>query len=476
MLVTLCLANNCSIPTARAADAVTTLPKKVQRALARFDLDGTGFSAYVQRIGDSSPLLTFNGRQGRNPASAIKLLTTLVALEQLTPVYTWRTDVYADGRIRDGTLNGNLLIRGGGDPYLPLERLWLLVHRLRGTGLHTITGDLLIDQTLFAPIDEDPGAFDESPLRAYNVAPAAWVSNFNVTRLKFTPDRASDRVHIEFDPPAHSLKLKNRLRLIDKGCGGYHRGIELSIDASGTLHLEGRFPRRCQSYTMYRSVLDKGTYSADLFRQLWRESGGYWQGSWRAGEIDQDMRRLLRFESIPLAEVIRSINKYSNNLIARMVFLTLGLKADGAPATAEKSRKAIHTWLALKQLPMPELTISNGAGLSRSTRISAEHMGKLLLIGWHSPYIAEFIASMSLSGMDGTFRKRHRKGSLRGRMHVKTGRLDNVVSLAGYYQSQRGDRYIVVTLHNADNVHRGSGHAVQDALLSWLQERAAEHR
>ncbi len=444
------------------------LPVQVTRALERFKLDGTGLSILVQKIGARSPLLEFNSERPRNPASAIKLLTTLVALETLTPAYTWHTDVFSDGKMEGNILYGNLILRGGGDPYLPIERLWLLVHRLRRAGLETIVGDLIIDQGLFAPIDEDPASFDGRPLRAYNVVPAALVSNFNVTQLTFTPELITGRVAVMLDPGLENLVVKNKLTLVDKPCSGFQRGIALSSNANGVLQMDGQFPSRCASYTMGRSVVDKNTFTAEVFRQLWHQSGGQWRGTGRPGETGDDLPLVLRFNSLSLAEVTRSINKYSNNLMARMMFLTLGVQDDQYPGTKEKSIEVIRRWLSEKSLFMPELTIVNGAGSSRDTRISAVSMGELLLAGWQSQYMPEFIGSMSLSGQDGTFRRRHRSGRLYGKIHAKTGRLDDVVSLAGYYQSQGGDRYIVVLLHNATDVHWGAGHAVQDAVLSWL--------
>ena len=470
-LIALCLVHREGISSTRAADTITALPHEVRRTLSDFKLDGSGFSAYIKRIGDSSPLLTFNSQQGRNPASTIKLLTTLVALEQLGPAYTWHTDVYADGEINAGTLHGNLLIRGGGDPYLTLERLWLLVHHLRNTGLNAITGDLIIDQQLFAPIDKHSSTLDQRPFHAYNVTPAALISNFNVTQLTFTPDLARGRVRVDLEPALPGFKLENKLILRNKSCSGDQRGIHLSRNNKGALRVEGAFSKHCRPYVISRSVLDKDVYNTQLFRQLWHESGGHWPGDWQRGTVDEQMRRLLRFKSLPLADIVRLVNKYSNNLMARMLFLTLTVGAGGTPATVEKSRDAVRAWLALKRLEMPELILINGAGLSRETRISAEHMGELLLAGWQSLYMSEFIASMPVSGPDGTLLKqRLREKSLDGKIHAKTGGLDHVVALAGYYQSKRGDRYIVAMLHNARDVHRGAGHAVRDALLSWLAQ------
>ena len=468
-----CVGTLLSAVPAVADSDVKNLPQPVQQALERFNLDGSGLSVHIQKIGSASPLLTFNNEQPRNPASAIKLLTTLVALEQLGPAYTWKTDFFTDQEVIDGTLNGDLWVRGGGDPYLPLERIWLAVRQLRASGLTTINGDLIIDQSMFATIDEDPGDFDERPLRAYNVVPSALVSNFNVAQMTFTPNPDNGSVDLKIAPPLPMLKIDNALQLVDKRCSGYQRGIEMHPNGHNGIQLQGTFPTRCKRYSMGRSIANKNAFTAELFRQLWLESGGHWLGSWQLGELNEDdesVKRILRFPSLSLAEVVRSINKYSNNLMSRMVFLTLGVDAYEAPGDFDKSYKAIRDWLEQRQLDLPELVIANGAGSARNTRISARGLAELLQRGWASRYMPEFVASMSLSGQDGTFRRRHRSGPLHGQIHAKTGRIDHVISLAGYYQSKQGDRYAIAMLHNAENVHRGSGHVVQDSILKWLSE------
>ncbi len=450
------------------------LPARVNQALKRFKLDGKGLSIYVHEIGASKPLIAHQSEQPRNPGSAIKLLTTYAAMEVLTPSYRWSTDFYADGEINNKTLAGDLWVKGGGDPYLPLQRLWLLVHQLRNNGLQTINGDLVIDQSLFAPINEDPAAFDNQGLRAYNVVPAPLVSNFNVSRFVFRPN--GKKVSVEVIPEIPTMKIDNRLRIANKSCSGYHRGIAMSVDKNGTIVLDGKFPKRCNSYTMARSVLDRNEYTAELFRKFWQESGGTWNGKLRVAtgkELEKDLgeKPFFRFSSVELADAVRSINKYSNNLMTRMLFLSLGMEQYGAPGNADKSRRAINDWLTKKALDFPDLHVHNGAGSSRETRITAENLGAMLLTAWQSPYMPELIASMSLSGQNGTFAKRHMTSVLNGRAHLKSGRLDHVVAMAGFLQAKDNRRYVVVTLHNAKDAHRGSGQAVQDALLGWLFNR-----
>ncbi|MEM7208363.1 MAG: D-alanyl-D-alanine carboxypeptidase/D-alanyl-D-alanine-endopeptidase [Pseudomonadota bacterium] len=439
----------------------------MQKALSRFNFDGSGLSILVHKIGDNKPLLEFNPEKARNPASVIKMLTTLVALEELGPAHAWRTEFYSDADVVDGVLNGDLVIKGGGDPYLPLERLWLMVRQLRQTGLSDIAGSLILDQSAFAAIDEDPAAFDNRPLRAYNVVPAALLGNFNVSRLRFTPDITTGQVQVEIDPPLPRLTIDNQLRLKDKTCGGYNRGIALSSPQSGTVVLEGEYSSRCNTYTIGRSLIDHNRYFVAVFDALWRAAGGQWSGEWREAAYRGDRDPLMVFHSPPLSKVMRLANKHSNNVMTRMIFLSLGHEED-VPANAQNARDSIDAWFMKRGIHAPELNVVNGAGSSRDVRVSANTLGHMLLHAWNSPFMPEFVASLSLGGYDGTLRKRYRNHSLAGRVHAKTGRLDHVIALAGFVQTQNNDRYIVVALHNATDIHWGAGQAVQDALLSWV--------
>ena len=154
-------------------------------------LPDASLSVYVVDLASGDVVLDWNADVARNPASTIKLLTTLVALDVLGPAYQWQTDVYALGDVEDGHLRGDLLIKGGGDPFLVTERVWQLLREVRQAGIHAIDGDLLIDDSYFEIGNEDPAAFDKQPLRAYNVGPNALLVNFKVVRYWFEPDQWS---------------------------------------------------------------------------------------------------------------------------------------------------------------------------------------------------------------------------------------------------------------------------------------------
>jgi D-alanyl-D-alanine carboxypeptidase/D-alanyl-D-alanine-endopeptidase (penicillin-binding protein 4) len=176
-------------------------------------------------------------------------------------------------------------------------------------------------------------------------------------------------------------------------------------------------------------------------------------------------------ESPPLAEVVRDINKFSNNAMSRQLYLALGAAAFGAPATPEKADRALRQWLARKRLELPELVIENGSGLSRIERISARGLGAMLAAAWRSPVMPEFIASMPVVGVDGTLRRRPRQLAYAGQAHIKGGTINGVRAMAGYVLDATGRRWIVACLINHPKVHNGNAHPVFDALLQWAHGR-----
>lgn len=448
------------------------LPAGVQSALNVRSLPAESLSISVVDVDSGEWLINWQSDKPRNPASTIKLLTTLVALDVLGPTYRWKTDVFANGEIVDRRLNGDLTIKGYGDPFLVTERVWQLLRDIRHAGITDISGDLLLDDSWFDVGSNDPGAFDKQPLRAYNVAPNALLTNFKVVRYWFEPDPASGRVDVRLEPPLGNIKVENRLGLKKGSCRGYQRGITMTTnDDVDAVTLSGRFPNGCKRYAMDRTALSHNEFTYGLIESLWSDSGGSIDGGWRNVVVGDDEEPLLSFSSLPLTEMIARVNKHSNNVMARQLLYTLGAVVEGVPGTEAKGRNVIETWLTNKGLASTHIEIENGAGLSRETRTTAKDMARMLQFAWQQPYMPEYLSSMALSGLDGTMRRRFDGSRLEGKAHLKTGSLDHVTAIAGYLQSKSGRRFAVVALQNYEDVHRGPGEEIQEALLRWLYEQ-----
>ncbi|MGD8978064.1 MAG: D-alanyl-D-alanine carboxypeptidase/D-alanyl-D-alanine-endopeptidase [Gammaproteobacteria bacterium] len=453
------------------AAPAAVLPPRVQAVLDGHDLDRDGLSIVVQGVEEPKPILSLNPEVSRSPASIIKLLTSFAALDMLGPAYTWKTRAYLGGELVDGRLAGDLTLQGGGDPYLTTERFWSFLRDLRARGLRDIDGDLVIDNSYFDVDSEDPGSFDGQPFRTYNVSPDALLINLKAVEFRIYRPSPGARPRVVTDPVIADLEIDNRIRTAQGPCRGFQRGVAIDLPSGlegNTVQLSGRFPSGCTEYSLWRTVMKPPEFAYGVFEPLWRELGGNLAGKVRTGPAPEDAEPFARAESVPLAEVVRNVNKFSNNVMTRQLLLTLGAEQQGEPGDRIKGRAAINRWLADQGLEMPELHLDNGSGLSRETRIAAASMADMLRVAWQHRYMPEFIASMPLSGMDGTLRNRFRSTILAGQLHGKTGRLDHVYSLAGYVQAASGKRYVVVVIQNDHDVHRGPGRELQDALLSWV--------
>jgi D-alanyl-D-alanine carboxypeptidase/D-alanyl-D-alanine-endopeptidase (penicillin-binding protein 4) len=447
------------------------VPEPLQRILSGHEIPAENFSLLIQEVDADAPLVAHFPETPRNPASTIKLLTTWVALDELGPTYSWPTEIYFLGGWDGQNLAGDLGIKGYGDPSLVTEEFWKLLGSLRRIGLEEIGGDLVIDSSYFDGNGGDPGAFDGQPYRSYNVLPDALLVNYKAVRFQFLENPQGRGVRIGADPLPSNLVIRNELDLVAGPCRGFQAGISFDLrdaETGRTVVFSGEFPAACSPYAMTRSVLQHDTYAFGVFETLWRQLGGQIRGELRHAIIDEDAEPALTWRSPPLAEVIRSINKFSNNVMTRQLLYTLAAEAYGAPGTEDAGIEAIAEYLQRQGLDPATLVLDNGAGLSRQTRISAALMADVLLLAARNQHSPEYLASLSLGGLDGTTRGRFRRGSVAGSMHVKTGRLDHVSALAGYIHAANGQTYVVVEMLNSPDVHRGPGEELQEALVRWV--------
>jgi serine-type D-Ala-D-Ala carboxypeptidase/endopeptidase (penicillin-binding protein 4) len=452
-----------------AAAQTSRLPAPVAQALARSGIPESAAGVVVQDAVSGRLVVAHAKDVPFNPASTIKILTTYAALDQLGPAFTWNTEIYAGGPIEKDVLAGDLVIKGFGDPSLTLESFWLLLRTLRGRGLRDIRGDLVIDRSFFAPANGSAGDFDGEPARPYNTLPDAVLVNFKAVRLDFLPDAAQGAVRIVAEPALSQVAIVNNLKIDTRECGDWSERLRPEIQDNGTmarLAFNGTYSLNCGEQARHYSVLGNAQYVLSLFTLLWRELGGTFEGGVREGTAAPGSRPLLAFPTAPMATIVRDLNKFSNNLMARQLFLAFGAIALGAPATNEKSAAAVRKWLDGKGLLLPELVLENGSGLSRSERISAQSLAQLLTTAYHSAVGPELIASLPVVAADGTMKKRLNDTRVAGQAHVKTGSLANVRAIAGYVLDHRAHPYVVVCLVN--HARAEGSRAAQDALLQWV--------
>lgn len=448
------------------------LPPELSAIWKKTGLPDSSLSLVVQEV-DGQRLAAINSATSRNPASVMKLVTTWAALSELGPNYIWRTELLAEPGARPdarGVLPGPLYLRAGGDPQLMLQDLWTLLRDLRLRGVKQV-GDLVIDRSIFGQVGIDPGAFDGAPDRAYNASPDALMVGFGAVRLLFVPDPAARKWVPYVDPPLPGLRIEGNVEWSDVRCPGppVVTTDPVVTQQGVAVRVGGKVAGSCGEFALYRLAMSQPEYATAVFRQLWTDLGGKFTGQVRAGLVPPDAVLLTAHESQPLGEIIRTINKRSNNVMARTLLLTLGAERGARPATVPGSDMVARSLLEAQGLKMPELVIDNGAGLAREARVSAESLAALLMHAWTSPYMPEFMSSLAISGVDGTVRRRLRGKDGEGMAHLKTGSLRDVRAIAGYVLGASGKRYIVVSMVNHEQAV--AVRSFNDALIGWLAEQ-----
>ena len=453
-------------------------------------------------VSGGAPLIVHNASKPMNPASTMKLLTSYAALAMLGPDYRWRTGAYLRGRLEGDVLHGDLILKGSGDPKLVIEDLTEFIAAMRRAGLREVRGDLVIDDSVFDVGERSVEDFDGDPTQPYNVRPFGLLMNFKATRIVVRPGRAGASVTL--DPALDGIDVENRLRLMRGPCRAGSNALavrEAEARGSGSVAngpngttprseerthavfdrktdakappgiiVSGSYAPSCGELGVFASVLTHRQFVHALFRAAWLAAGGRWEGSTRIERGAATGAPWLEWEAPrTLAEVVRDVNKFSNNVMARQLLLTLGARGGDAPATEEGARRVLRDWLSAQGLALPELVVDNGAGLSRVARISAEGLARVLVQAAASPYADALRTSLPSVGADGTMKYRMAGERIAGNAWIKTGSLEGVRAIAGYVDAASRRRYAVVLFCNGESGRACA--AVQDEFLRWVYAR-----
>ena len=421
--------------------------------------------------GSDEPMLRVMHQAERpfNPASTMKLVTTHAALSMLGPGYRWTTRFLTTGPIRDGVLQGDLILQGGGDPHLVIEDLHALMADLRAQGLTTIRGDLVVDDARFAVGPADGEAFDGDASQAYNVRPWAALTNFKASKLVIDPKKRQ----LALEPPLADVQLRYDVKVLKGRCrsGGTRLGVQDGATAAGrpVVSVNGTQVRACGSQQFYAAMLDHQQFLHGIFKAAWKDMGGKFTGRTRIqpGAAARG-RPLYAWQStLDLAEVVHHINKFSNNVMTRMLLLEMAAASGQGALPPDRAGQWLHQWYRGQGLALPSLVMENGSGLSRQARISAGDMVTLLARAAGSPTARWFEASLPVVGIDGTMRTRLRMDPVAGQAQIKTGTLQNVRAIAGYVTAASGRRYALSLMINGKYPAERALHA-QDELLRWV--------
>ena len=452
------------------ASAHAALPGGVARAFHDAGIPLSGVSVVVRESGQPQAIFSHDPNRPMNPASVMKVVTTYAALDLLGADYRWKTEAYLAGKLdRKGTLAGNLVIKGYGDPKITIEQWQAFMGDLRTHGLAAVTGDLVLDRSYFKLPEHDPAAFDQEPLRPYNVGADALLVNFKAVRFAFAPALAGNAVSVRTDPPLPEISVSGMPQLVNGDCGDWRATLAAeyaNLGSTAVATFPGRYAQSCGERDWYVALLDHPHYVLGMFTTYFRDRGGQFSGTVVEGRPPRNARPFAVMESAPLYDIVRDVNKLSNNVMARQIFLTLATARHPPPATPALAADVVQKWLKEKKIAIPGLVLENGSGLSRRERVTAAGIAQLLASADGSPVREEFASSLAVAAMDGTVQKRFLDGSVAGQALLKTGTLEGVRALAGYVINADGRRFIVVAFINHPNAARGA--AALDYLVQWV--------
>ena len=462
------------------------LPPAVTAALANAGLPEDALAAIAL------PLRTrwarpwqYRATQAMAPGSTMKLVTSVVALDRLGPNHRGRTELLAAGKIEGELLEGDLVLKGGADPDLDLPALWQMLWQLRQRGVREITGDVLLDRTLFRPARIDLGLppFDESPEWPYNMIPDALMLAGNLMRISLASDGTAVRARLA--PPLEGVEIDaGSMTLSESACADWEDDwlpplIEEAPGAAFRVGLRGGFPRRCEASAELQ-LIDRNVLAERQLRALWTSLGGVWRrapGGVREGAAPIDAVTIATHTSRPWGEVLRQMNKQSDNAHTRLLFLQLGVAAmtqDATTPTLELARREVERWFDEQHIDRRGLVLDNGSGLSRSERIAPRTMALMLKAAHAGKHAPELLMSLPVAGVDGTMRRRLKGTPAEGWARLKTGTLKDVTALAGYVRDTRGDTWVVVAMVNHEQAAKGR--PVLDALIEWVAKSGARWR
>ena len=458
-------------PPAQGATVSAPLPPGVRLALDAAHIPVEAVSVWVQPVDADRPTLAIRADQPMNPASVMKLVTSFAALEQLGPAHTWRTRLAVTGPIRGGLLEGDLHLLGGADPMLGYDRLWKMLRRVRNLGIERVAGDIVLDASVLRLPPHDPDAFDGRGLRPYNSGPHGLLMHYNTVLLGLYPGKAaSEPVTLAAEPPLAGVTIDNRIRTSDAPCGTWYKDLQAQIEPGQRLVLSGTLPRACGPRTWSAAPLPPAEFGTALVSALWSEAGGRLGGQVREGTTPTGATELIRDDSPALADVIREMNKWSSNVIARQLLATLGASRPELPQSATDmvtaGAQSAQEALAAAGIGTEGLVIENGSGLSRIERIRADSLGQLLIAAWQRPWMPEYISALPVAGLDGTARRRLSGSPVSGQAHIKTGTLNGVRAMGGYLLDRHGRRHALVMMINHPEAAPSA--AALDALLEWI--------
>lgn len=446
--------------------------------------------------------------QPRTPASTMKLIPTFVALDSLGQDFVWQTQIFYTGFIVNGTLYGNMIIKGSGDPKLTHDRLNQLLYRAQKAGIHHIDGNIILDTSIFHQVGKNPAAFDNDPLRPYNASPDGLLVNFNSIQISAIPSDNGASI-LTYTPALADYQLPAILPQRRASCGSIKYSLA-PVWQTNALQFAKPMPSGCGAHDFYIAYPDVADFARRVVKQKWQALGNTISGEVVTQNEPTTMSiapikasvlidtknttqpiglkawknplALTSYPSQPLSAQIYDINHFSNNVMTEQLTLSLPVYAKNNPAPTNGYPRTsnypsalanINTWWQT-HLTTPPPMMSNGSGLCRKCTVTAANMAELLQYAYEHPKFATYVDSLGVAGISGTIAghaNRRPNSQAIGRAWIKTGTLDNVTAMAGYVKGISGQDYVVVGIINTEySLNANKARPVLDAMLDWTAQ------
>lgn len=439
------------------ASAEDDVKKRIDEILSHPLIRSVDLSVYAYNISTASEIYERNKNRQLNPASVTKILTAASALYFLGPHYRFPTEVYLkEFPDENGVVEGDMFIKGYGDPRLVNENLFNFLIELKREGIRRINGNVYIDTSFFDKEYFRPGWKKETGIRAYYAPVSALAVNFNSFAVYVKPASKEDLKPVVFiEPPIPKyFRIKNSARTSKKGntidvdIRPVKDGLEVIVKGEIGIGQKGkRFNRR---------VEDPDSYSIALLKWFFELFALKVDGRFEVKEMpEEDYKLFYTYYSDPLAIVLRDLNKHSNNFSADELLKHMGGQIYGPPATFEKGLMVIDEFMKMVGIDKSEYYITNGSGLSHENRISSEAVVRVLnYIYRNFQLMPDFISSLSIASADGTIKKRFFNTPCELKTRAKTGSIDQVASIAGYTINSRSEVISFAIIANGFEVKR----------------------
>jgi len=459
-------------PAASAPPLQSGLDRLIGSRLEQPELDGTVVSALFRTV-EGDVLYERSPDRPLVPASNMKIVTAACALSTLGQDYEFVTLIGTDGAIEDEVLNGDLYVLGSGDPSLVSEEMWKICESLAARGIRRVEGDLVLDASRF-DAEQLPIPDGDDGDRAYNARTSALSLNFNTIAVHVYPGvRRGDDAIVSVTPDVGVVDLKS-----SASTGSSRRGSSIEVRRGfdgdrNTVRVTGRIPEGSVGQTFYRNLdAPSGCFGAALVGFL-KMAGIEVAGEFREGPYPENAVLLHRHESKALSLIVRDMGKYSNNFVAEQLLKELAAEIGGQPGTTEGGAGVLSDYLASLGAEDGTYVVVDGSGFSRDNRLTTRNITRVMIDMMSDfEYGYEFIASLSVGGVDGTLSDRMGFPGLRGSVRAKTGLLNGVTAISGLLRTVYGGDVVFSIITNGSACEAWRLHDLEHEILAYVAREA----